>query len=115
MMTSKIPLKDQYQSAALEAGGSFLPEVLGNNGNRFADCIVRECAQIAMDRGNLQTVDAILRHFGLPIHCNICDQEYHADCDYRQGRCPHHPALINLDNLPKSRFLNLYRFLTGKD
>jgi len=31
------------------------------------------------------------------MKCNICKKEYSADCDYNQGRCPHHPPLINLE------------------
>lgn len=28
--------------------------------------------------------------------CNICNKDYTPDCDYNQGRCPHHPAMINI-------------------
>jgi hypothetical protein len=28
------------------------------------------------------------------MKCSVCQKEYSADCDYRQGRCPHHPATI---------------------
>jgi hypothetical protein len=28
------------------------------------------------------------------LDCAICGQTYSASCDYRQGRCPHHPPLI---------------------
>lgn len=28
--------------------------------------------------------------------CNTCGQPYRPDCDYRQGRCPHHPPMINI-------------------
>ena len=24
------------------------------------------------------------------MKCSICRKEYSVDCDYRQGRCPHH-------------------------
>jgi hypothetical protein len=27
--------------------------------------------------------------------CIICKKEYSPDCDYNQGRCPHHPPLLN--------------------
>lgn len=111
----KTMLKDQYKDAALEAGGSFYPDVLGDTGNKFADILVQHCAKLAADSGNMRGSDAILRHFDLPIHCNICDQEYTVSCDYQQGRCPHHPALIALDNHPKRRLLDLYNFLTGKE
>ena len=28
--------------------------------------------------------------------CNICRKEYTPDCDYKQGRCPHHPPMIEI-------------------
>ena len=28
--------------------------------------------------------------------CTICNKEYSPDCDYKQGRCPHHPPMINI-------------------
>ena len=28
------------------------------------------------------------------MKCDTCRKEYTPDCDYQQGRCPHHPALI---------------------
>ena len=28
--------------------------------------------------------------------CTICDKEYSPLCDYKQGRCPHHPPMINI-------------------
>lgn len=31
------------------------------------------------------------------VNCSICKRPYSPDCDYRQGRCPHHPSLINLE------------------
>ena len=30
------------------------------------------------------------------VNCDICDQPYTPQCDYRQGRCPHHPPLIDI-------------------
>ena len=30
------------------------------------------------------------------MKCTVCRQEYSPACDYRQGRCPHHPAMINI-------------------
>lgn len=35
--------------------------------------------------------------------CNTCGKEYSADCDYQQGRCPHHPAMINIQPRDPSR------------
>ena len=28
--------------------------------------------------------------------CTACGKEYSPDCDYKQGRCPHHPPLLNI-------------------
>jgi hypothetical protein len=33
------------------------------------------------------------------VNCSICGKSYSPDCDYRQGRCPHHLPLINLETL----------------
>jgi len=30
------------------------------------------------------------------MNCKICRKEYSPDCDYRQGRCPHHPPMIEI-------------------
>jgi len=30
------------------------------------------------------------------MKCNTCNKEYTPDCDYNQGRCPHHPPLLNV-------------------
>lgn len=30
------------------------------------------------------------------MKCTVCRQEYSPACNYRQGRCPHHPAMINI-------------------
>jgi hypothetical protein len=28
--------------------------------------------------------------------CTTCGKEYGPDCDWHQGRCPHHPPLLNI-------------------
>lgn len=28
--------------------------------------------------------------------CKTCGKEYSPECDYKQGRCPHHPPMINI-------------------
>ena len=28
--------------------------------------------------------------------CKVCRKEYSPDCDWDQGRCPHHPPLLNV-------------------
>ena len=30
------------------------------------------------------------------MNCKICRKEYSPDCDYRQGRCPHHSPMIEI-------------------
>lgn len=30
------------------------------------------------------------------MKCNTCRKEYSEDCDYNQGRCPHHQPLLNI-------------------
>jgi hypothetical protein len=30
------------------------------------------------------------------MKCNTCNKDYSPDCDYNQGRCPHHPPLLNI-------------------
>jgi len=30
------------------------------------------------------------------MKCNTCNKDYTPDCDYNQGRCPHHPPLLNI-------------------
>jgi hypothetical protein len=42
--------------------------------------------------------------------CNTCNQIYSPDCDYDQGRCPHHPPYINPHSM---RFLNLFKTIKG--
>lgn len=30
------------------------------------------------------------------VNCTTCGEIYTPNCDYRQGRCPHHPPLIDI-------------------
>jgi hypothetical protein len=48
--------------------------------------------------------------------CSLCKREYTPACDYLQGRCPHHPGLIDqiLSKPYQSRFYNLIKFFTRK-
>jgi hypothetical protein len=50
------------------------------------------------------------------VTCNICGQVPSPGCDWRQGRCPHVPSLLDLimSNPHKTRFYNLIKFITGK-
>jgi hypothetical protein len=37
------------------------------------------------------------------MKCTTCNQEYLPDCDWQQGRCPHHPPLLNIQPKDTSR------------
>lgn len=46
----------------------------------------------------------------LESKCQVCMKEYSPNCDWQQGRCPHHPPVINTHSF---RFLNLYNAIKG--
>ncbi len=35
--------------------------------------------------------------------CKVCRKEYTTDCDYNQGRCPHHKPMIDIQPKDPSR------------
>lgn len=37
------------------------------------------------------------------MKCDTCNKEYSPDCDWQQGRCPHHPPLFNIQPRDTSR------------
>jgi len=37
------------------------------------------------------------------MKCDICRQEYTPECDYKQGRCPHHKPMIEIQPRDTSR------------
>jgi len=39
--------------------------------------------------------------------CTACGKEYTQDCNWRQGRCPHHPPMFSNYQM---RFYNLLNF-----
>jgi hypothetical protein len=41
--------------------------------------------------------------------CKTCGGEISPDCDWRQGRCPHRPSMLELilNDTYKTRYLNL--------
>lgn len=52
-----------------------------------------------------------------PPRCSLCKQPYTPMCDFMQGRCPHHPATINIGLAGKkirTRLDNLIKFFRGK-
>jgi hypothetical protein len=50
------------------------------------------------------------------INCSTCGQEYTPMCDFMQGRCPHHPSMLDsiLSDPYKSRFKNIIDLFKGK-
>jgi hypothetical protein len=38
--------------------------------------------------------------------CETCGEYYSSNCDYKQGRCPHHPPLIDTEKL---KFYNVLK------
>ncbi len=38
------------------------------------------------------------------MKCDICRKEYSPSCDYDQGRCPHHPPMINIQPKDTSKW-----------
>lgn len=52
-----------------------------------------------------------------PPRCSLCNHPYTPMCDYMQGRCPHHPSIIDLGAAGKevqTRFQILLNFFKGK-
>lgn len=47
-----------------------------------------------------------------PPRCKLCRQVYTPACEFMQGRCPHHPAMISTKEV-KTRFNNLIKFFKG--
>lgn len=45
------------------------------------------------------------------VKCNTCGDTVKVDCDYRQGRCPHRPPLIDdkIIDMIKQKLYNLFR------
>lgn len=46
------------------------------------------------------------------IDCTTCGREYTPMCDFMQGRCPYHPAMLDISKI-KIRFTNLINFFKG--
>ena len=42
------------------------------------------------------------------MKCELCHQEYSPQCDYQQGRCPHHPPMLTSYHY---RYLNLFNLI----
>ena len=52
-----------------------------------------------------------------PPRCSLCKQVYTPACDYMQGRCPHHPATIDIGFASKqirTRFQRIIKFFKRK-
>ena len=49
------------------------------------------------------------------MKCTVCRKEYSPDCDYRQGRCPHIPPMINIQPRDTSKghfYVSLFKSAT---
>lgn len=44
-------------------------------------------------------------------NCSLCKKEYSPLCDWQQGRCPLHPAIINSHSMRFIKFLNFIKKL----
>ena len=47
-----------------------------------------------------------------PPRCSLCKHEYTPACDFMQGRCPHHPAMISTQAV-RTRFNRIIKFFKG--
>ena len=70
MIDERTPLKKEYVSFALEAGGSHYPEVNTRQLERFADLLIKECIAVCQSGTSTQTTgsgaaDMIKQRFGL--------------------------------------------------
>ena len=47
--------------------------------------------------------------------CETCGQTYSPSCDWRQGRCPHHPSMFDqiMSDTYKTRYYNLLQTIKG--
>ena len=50
-----------------------------------------------------------------PPRCSLCKHEYSPTCDFMQGRCPHHPAMISTQAVRTrfNRFNRIIKFFKG--
>ena len=59
-------MNEQIKQLALAAGGSHYPDVGGRTLEKFAELLIRECAQLAEDiDGNPRARKIVLEHFGV--------------------------------------------------
>ena len=70
MIDERTPLKKEYVSFALEAGGSHYPEVNTRQLERFANLLIGECIAVCQSGTSTQTTgsgaaDMIKQRFGL--------------------------------------------------
>ena len=52
-----------------------------------------------------------------PPRCSLCKQVYTPMCDFMQGRCPHHPSMIDIGfagQVVRTRFQNIIKFFKRK-
>jgi hypothetical protein len=49
------------------------------------------------------------------MKCKHCGEEVRTNCDWRQGRCPHSPSLVDqfMQSVYYTRFYNLLKTIQG--
>lgn len=49
------------------------------------------------------------------MKCETCGEHIKTNCDWRQGRCPHAPSMLDtiLNDPYKARYLNLINVIKG--
>lgn len=47
------------------------------------------------------------------MKCNTCKKDYSPECDYNQGRCPHHPTLIEIPTWRQFLYVIIAPFVIG--
>ena len=45
--------------------------------------------------------------------CKLCRKEYTTECSYNQGRCPHHPPMVEIPSWRKVIYLTAAPFIIG--
>jgi len=61
-------MNERIRQLALAAGGSHYPDVGGRTLEKFAELLIRECAQLAEDiDGHPRARKIVLEHFGVDV------------------------------------------------
>ena len=47
------------------------------------------------------------------MKCDTCGEKYSLKCDFNQGRCPHHPPVMEISSTKKILLLLVAPFIIG--